>query len=195
MMMLPNLSAIKYKQLFQRTSCALAAMLMVAMVSPASASVIWNFSGTTNPASGITGFVQIDDTDGLFTAGNFLSLGGIGNPGFDGNIEAFSFTDGTNVWTNASTGAGSIEIELGATTAPGDIVDFFIDVTQGNFILALGLSGGTINGTIVDQTGDEATVSVLTGAFSVETLPEPSTTALLALGLLGAGFARKRRVH
>jgi hypothetical protein len=28
-----------------------------------------------------------------------------------------------------------------------------------------------------------------------ESVPEPTTTALLALGLLGAGFARKRRTH
>ena len=32
-------------------------------------------------------------------------------------------------------------------------------------------------------------------AFASTTVPEPTTTALLALGLLGAGYARKRRSH
>jgi hypothetical protein len=33
------------------------------------------------------------------------------------------------------------------------------------------------------------------GNFKFTAVPEPTTTALLALGLLGAGFARKRRTH
>jgi hypothetical protein len=36
---------------------------------------------------------------------------------------------------------------------------------------------------------------IRTVTYNTQSVPEPTTTALLALGLLGAGFARKRRAH
>jgi hypothetical protein len=192
-MMLSNQFAIKYKQLFQRTSCALAAMLMMAMVSPASASVIWNFSGTTSDGLGITGSVTIDEFDLNFVAGGFLEIDDVGV----GGIEAYSFTYDTTTWTQLNTVCSDcIFIDLGASVLPGDIVFFSIDVTLGGLNLFMASNNTPpilIAGAIND--GGEPAAAVTSGAFSVETLPEPSTTALLALGLLGAGFARKRRVH
>ena len=44
-----------------------------------------------------------------------------------------------------------------------------------------------------DVAGDEG--AAWFDNLSLRTVPEPTTTALLALGLFGAGFARKRRTH
>lgn len=121
---------------------------------------------------------------------------------FDGGImvleaDSLADIDQIQVTGNANFSGGTIEILLGFVPEPTDILQFF-DIA-GDTIISPDLiievfapeGSGVEEGTpIAVQISDEEPVIVETQVASV---PEPGTIALIGLGLIGIGFARRKR--
>jgi len=79
-----------------------------------------------------------------------------------------------------------LSVTRGAYTDPGTYESFSVSSANGIKGFSLYTTGSQIEGsTSIDN------VSVTTGAVSV---PEPASLALLALGLAGIGFSRKKKI-
>ena len=124
---------------------------------------------------------------------------------------------------NFLTGSGDNSLDLWLFEVGPDVEDTFVEISKdGSAWTSVGEVFGSTAGIDIDAFGfdstdlfshvrltDDPNEGGVTGAtagadidavgaistIARSTVPEPTTTALLALGLLGAGFARKRHTH
>lgn|GEM_PF-3693102 len=83
---------------------------------------------------------------------------------------------------------------IGATFA-SSILSNGVTASNLTFFDTPGVGNGMISFEIQDLMANPAIASTWTVDLVFSQVPEPATTALLAIGLLGAAFVRKRRTH
>jgi hypothetical protein len=104
-------------------------------------------------------------------------------------VDAYLAGDRFEIFDNGLS-LGSTSLPAGGGGNIGNNFDLALtnpNFSSGQFLLAAG--NHDISGTVLVSTGDQGT-----GALRVDTVPEPSSLLLMALGLVGAGFATRRRL-
>jgi len=80
---------------------------------------------------------------------------------------------------------------------PKMVAELLAPMTNAGGTVAINITGFSGEGTCNSTTCGSTLLArrFVSGQFTTTSVPEPTTTALLTLGLLGAGFAKKRRSH
>ena len=103
------------------------------------------------------------------------------------------------VWINGTFVAAEVDLTGDNWLAPLPSFDILADGSISNIVKFdqtvpfTGFSSGTNELILAVRNLDGGDLGGFGFRMVIETVPEPTTTALLALGLIGAGFARRRK--
>ena len=145
-----------------------------------------DFTSDENIMFGAGGQARVQAVEGGFSE---LTIGTTGPALFDIlvlNIDEVNSLDGFVTFTGVPGGTSS-------SFALGSGVNFFtITGSAGEGFQSVSFSVTDSNGTAIDAAADVQQVR-LGGGGAPRSVPEPTSMVLLGLGLLDAGFARRRR--
>jgi hypothetical protein len=170
-----------------------AAMLSGALVAHADTISTFNLSGIQSMGSSIVGTLTIDTTSGLFTAGDFT----VNTQGGHFLFDSAPFEQLPGVYQNIV-----FQDSAGDQTIFAFPTNSFVNYTGGNLCAGTCTFGSSSESSafippptnpVLQRYGFTGSLTFVSST-STSTVPEPSSIALVASGLLGAVTLRRRRI-
>lgn len=145
------------------------------------ADLFWTSSGTH--------YLGLDNPDTQFLSGDSLTFS------FSAPVSAF----GLYVIGGADLQAGDVRLSAGGADAFNGASPAIVDAASGSYVYFIGLvssagSFGSATLTGLPPAGSDFFLIAVDDVLLAHPVPEPSALALLSAGLLGLGWARRRRM-